>query len=131
MPGRIPERNSDSVILELEPFLGAEDEDGREGDDEHDTRVDPETVRIVRKGYGSAHGHHVRIERDREEYRRKNREDFHRQVELVRQEGIVGRFKGFYRLLGAFEDIPDADIGPDQVLEIDPELVGDERLFLL
>lgn len=91
----------------------------------------PKSIGIVHEGDANAHGHHSGVGTDRKGDGRKNREDFHGDVEFIGEEGIVGGFEGLDDFFVVFEDIPDADIGADQILEIDFEFIWNERAFFL
>ena len=114
----------------LKPLFPLEERDSRCGDKYHEHAVDPEGMWVAAEGDGGVHREHVGIHRHRQEHCGEDREHFHRDIELVRQEGVVGRFERLDRLFVAFEDIPDADIGADKILEIHLEVFGDIRMIL-
>lgn len=88
--------------------------------------MDPEGIRIVREGNARTHGHHIGIDRDREHDGREDGEHLHGEIELVREEGIIRRLQGLDGLLVALENVPDADIRANEILEIDLQFIRDE-----
>ena len=93
--------------------------------------MDPESVGTLAERDLGAHREHIGVYRHREQDRREDREHFHREIELVGEEGIVCRFERFDSFLLAFEEVPEADVGADQILEIDLGFERDERVILL
>lgn len=114
-----------------EPLLPFEDHDRTGSYGEHDGEMDPEGVRIVPERDGRAHREHVRIYGHREKDGGKDREDFHGHIELIREKRIVCRLKRLDSFLVALENIPDADVRADKILEIDGEIPRYERMILL
>ncbi len=114
-----------------EPFLDPEDRDRDEGESCHKGGMDPKSVGIVAEGDLRAHREHIGVHRHGEQDGGENREHFHREVELVGEEGIVGRFERLDGLFLALQDIPEADIGADEVLKIDFDSLRDERMVFL
>src|SRR6185369_3238054 len=76
-------------------------------------------------------GKHVGISGHRKHDSRENGEYFHGEIELVRQKGIIGRFHRFNRFLLTFEDIPEPDIRPDEILKIYFHLIRNEGVVFL
>ena len=112
------------------PAFPLEDDHGYGRDDQHENGVNPESVRTVAEGDGGRHREHVGIDRHREEDGGKDGQNLHREVELAREEGIIGGFERFDGFFVAFKNVPDADIGADEILEIRLEIVGDVRMIL-
>ena len=115
----------------LEPLSVSENEHGHERNTEHDTDMDPKRVGTMAEGNARAHGEDIGVDRHREHHCREDGQDLHREVELVGKEGIVGRFEGLDDFLVVFEDVPEADIGADEVLKIHLEAFGDEGTLFL
>ena len=88
-------------------------------------------MRAVAERNLSAHGEHVGIGSEREEHGGKNREHFHGLVEFVRKERVVGIFQCLDSFLLAFEQIPQTDVGTDEVLIVDKQLFRDMRMIAL
>lgn len=93
--------------------------------------MNPEGVRVFPEGDVGAHGENIGVDRHREHNRREDREDLHREVELIGEEGVVGCFEGLDNFLVVFEDVPKADIGADEILKIDFEGAWNEWAFFL
>ena len=127
-------RNSRFTILNsalLEPLLDSENRDSDEGEEYHQAGVDPESMRIVSEWDLGAHREHVGIDSHGEEDSGENGEHFHRQFQLVGEEGIVGGFERLDGFFLALQDVPQADVGADHILEIDFCFRWDERVILL
>ena len=92
--------------------------------------MDPEGVRAVAEGDSSCHREHVGIHRHREEDGGKDGQNLHGEVELAREEGIIGGLERLDGFFVAFKNVPDANIRPDEILEIGLEIVGDVRMIL-
>lgn len=92
--------------------------------------MDPKTMRAFAERNVGAHRQDIGIDGHREHHGGKNREHFHRHIELVGEQGIVGGFQRFDSFFGAFQHIPDADVGTDQILEIGAQGRFDEFMFL-
>ena len=118
-----------SESMPSEPSFPLEDDDCHGGDGKHEDGMDPEGVRAITEGDSGRHREHVGIHRHREEDGGKDGQNLHGEVELARKEGIIGGLERFDGFFVAFEYIPDPDIGPDKVLEIRLEIVGDMRMF--
>ena len=118
--------SSEGVLSE--PPFPFKDDDCHSGDDKHEDSMNPEGVRAVAEGDGGRHREHIGIHRHREEDSRKDGENLHGEVELAREEGIVGGLKRFNGFFVAFEYVPDADIGADEVLEVWLEIIGDVQM---
>lgn len=93
--------------------------------------MNPKSVRIFSEGDVGAHRENIGVDRHREHDRRKDRENFHGEIEFVGEEGIIGRLERFDDFLVVFEDVPESNIGADQILEIDFESAWDERTLFL
>lgn len=93
--------------------------------------MNPKTEVVVNKRHGGVHRHHVGIGGERKEDGREDGEHLHGLIELVREEGIVSIFEcldGFFLTL---KEVPETDIGTDEVLIVDGELVRDMRVITL
>lgn len=111
------------------PAFPLEDDHGYGRDDQHENGVNPESVRTVAEGDGGRHREHVGIDRHREEDGGKDGQNLHREVELAREEGIIGGFERFDGFFVAFKNVPDADIGADEVLKVWFEIISDVRMI--
>ncbi len=119
------------LLSELQPIADFEDGKSNNRDEPHDEEVNPKTEVVVDKWYRGVHRHHVGIGSEGEEDSRKYGEHLHGLVEFVRKEGIVGIFEcldGFFLTL---KEVPETDIGPDEVLIVDGKLVRDMRMITL
>ncbi len=93
--------------------------------------MDPESVLYMRERNGRTHRHDVGIGGNGQHDGSEDGEHLHGHVELVGEQGVVGFLERFDQLLAVFEDIPDADIGPDEILEIHSEVGRDQAVFFL
>lgn len=93
--------------------------------------MDPKTKVVVDKWYRGVHRHHVGIGGEREKDGREDGEHLHGLIELVREEGIVGIFECFDGFFLTLKEVPEADVGTDEVLIVDGELVRDMRMITL
>lgn len=116
---------------QLQPIADFEDSKGDKRDNRHDGEVDPKAELIIKKWYGGVHRHHVGIGGEREEDGREDGEHLHGLIELVREERVVGVFERFNSLLLTFEEVPETDVGTDEVLIVDGELVWNMRMITL
>ena len=85
----------------------------------------------MRERNGDAHGHDVGIRGDGQHDGREDGEHFHGHVELVGKQGIVGLFERLDQLFAVLENVPDADIGADKILEIYLEFGRDKPVVFL
>ncbi len=78
-----------------------------------------------------AHSENIGVDGHGEHNRREDGEHLHREIELVGEEGVIGRLEGFNDFFVVFEDVPEANVCPDEILEIDFETRRDEGTFFL
>lgn len=93
--------------------------------------MNPKPKVVVDKGHGGIHRHHVGIGSEREEDSRKDGEHLHGLIEFVREEGVVGVLERLDGLFLAFKEVPQADIGPDEILVVDGEFARDMGMVTL
>ncbi len=92
--------------------------------------MDPERIRIIAEGDGCAHREHIGIHGHGEEHGGENREHLHGEVELVREKGIVRRLQCLDGFFATLQDIPNADIRPDEILKIHLQIIRHERVLM-
>ncbi len=91
----------------------------------------PECVGTVSEGDARTHGENIRVDGHRKHDGGKDCEHFHGEIEFVRKEGIVRRLERLDDFFVVLENIPEADVRPDKILEIDLQILRDKRTLFL
>lgn len=93
--------------------------------------MNPKTIVVTKEWNRGIHRHHVGIGSEWQQDSRKDGEDFHGLIQLVGKKRIVRVLECLNRFLLAFEQVPQSDVGTDEILIVDFEILGDVRMVLL